>query len=111
MVKAVNLRWPNSRANAYSLSDHVNTPAANLQMLRYCFEEDERGGILDNEAASLEIKSDIDRSKLNSDMLEVKGFIESADVMLCAFGSCLDMRMSIGGGTDGAIPYISKIVN
>ena len=103
MVKAVKLRWPNSNANAYSLSDHVNTPAANLQMLRYCFEEEKRNDLLDNAVNSLQIKSDIDVDKLNSEMLEMRQYIENADVVLCTFGSCLDIRMSIDSGEQSQI--------
>ena len=36
--------------------------------------------------------------KLNSEMLEMRQYIENADVVLCTFGSCLDIRMSIDSG-------------
>ena len=72
-------------------------------MLRYCFEEEKRNDILDNAVNSLQIKSDIDVDKLNSEMLEVRQYIENADVVLCTFGSCLDIRMSIDSGEQSQI--------
>ena len=103
MVIAVKLRNTQSNANAYSLSDHVNTPAANMQMLRYCFEEELRENILKNSACGLEIKNEIDIEKLNNDMLQMKKFIEQADTVLYTCGSCLDIRIGAEEETESNI--------